>query len=78
MDSGLNYGLIIMKIHQSYRRYVNSIKERNLSMMAYSNLVGKDFSFSPDEISMDATEKACGDLLHNQILKQYPRCGLDG
>ena len=61
-----------MKIHQSYRNYVRLIKERNLLMMAYSNLVGYNFSFSSEEITSDATKKACKDLVFNQVLKEFP------
>jgi hypothetical protein len=61
-----------MKIHASYKKYVNLIKERNLNMIAYSNLVGKNFSFTPDEIAFDATQMACKDLVFNQVMTAFP------
>lgn len=61
-----------MKIHESYKKYVNLIKERNLNMMAYSNLVGENFSFTPDEITFDATQMACKDLVFNQVMTTFP------
>ena len=61
-----------MKIHESYKKYVNLIKERNINMAILAQQSGYDHRFSKNEISMDATKMACKDFVFNQIIPTFP------